>query len=136
MTIKASGRSAALLATLLVLGLAGAAHAASSTGGVWPQVSPPQSASTDTQPRADTQVVASDQLNTVDRTIAEPAQTAPAAVTAPTSQPDPQGQSADPVVARSGENSGSDTRSLIGKIFIGFGTLLTLGSAATKMLMA
>ena len=55
----------------------------------------------------------------------------------PITQPaDTQGQSAVPVVASSDESSGSDTRSLIGKIFIGFGTLLTLGSGAARMLMA
>jgi hypothetical protein len=144
MTNKASGRSAALLATLLMLGFAGASHAASGTNSVWPQVSAPQvsapqvsapqAASTATQPRTDTQVGASDQLNDADRTIAEPAQTAQSAVTAPTSQPYTQGQNVVPVVARSDE--GSDTVSLIGKIFIGFGTLLTLGSSAARMLMA
>jgi hypothetical protein len=148
MTNKASGRSAALLATLLMLGFAGASHAASGTISVWPQVSAPQvsapqvsapqvsapqAASTSTQPRSDTQVVTSDQLNDADRTIAEPAQTAQSAVAAPTSQPYTQGQSVVPVVARSDE--GSDTVSLIGKIFIGFGTLLTLGSSAARMLM-
>jgi hypothetical protein len=136
MTNKASGRSAALLATLLMLVFAGASHAASGTNSVWPQVTAPQTASSATQPRTDTQVGASDQLNEADRTIAEPAQTAQSAVTAPTSQPYTQGQSVVPLVARSDEGSGSDTSTLIGKIFIGFGTLLTLGSAATRMLMA
>ena len=134
MTNKASGRSAALLATLLLLGFTGVSHAASGTNSVWPQVSAPPIVSTATQPRTDAQAVASDQLNDADRTIAEPAQTAQSAVTAPTSQPYTQGQSAVPLVVRSDE--GSDTSSLIGKIFIGFGTLLTLGSAATRMLMA
>jgi hypothetical protein len=134
MTSKASGRSAALLAILLMFGFAGASHAASGTNSVWPQVSAPQTAYTATQPRPDAQVVPSDQLNDADRTIAEPAQTAQSAVTAPTSQPYTQGQSVVPVVSRSDE--GSDTSSLIGKIFIGFGTLLTVGSAATRMLMA
>jgi len=129
MTNKASGRSAALLTTLLVLGFAGTSHAAA--GSVWPQVSAPPAASTDAKPRADTQMVTSDQLNAaVDRALAETSQSA---VAAPTSQPDTQGQNVVPVVASRDE--GSDTISLIGKIFIGFGTLLTLGSSAARMLM-
>jgi hypothetical protein len=127
MTIKASGR--ALLAIGLLLGLASVAQAATADS-VWPQV--PQAASSNTQPRTDTQLAASDQLNAADRAVSEPAQTVQSTtVSAPTSQPDT--QSVVPVVASSDE--GSDTSSLIGKIFIAFGTLLTLGSAASKMLL-
>jgi hypothetical protein len=77
----------------------------------------------------DAQVVAADQLNDVDRNAREdPAQAAPAA--APSTEaaaPRPA-----PVVAssRGGESSAWDQTSLIGKIFIGFGALLTLASAA------
>jgi len=128
MTNKASGRSVALLATVLVLGFAGTSHAATSS--LWPQVSTLPAASTDALPRADVPMVASDQLNAVDRALAETSQSA---VTAPTSQPDTQSQNVVPVVTSREE--GSDTISLIGKIFIGFGTLLTLGSSAARMLM-
>ena len=129
MTIKASGR--ALLAIGLLLGLASAAQAATGDA-VWPQV--PQATSSNTQPRTDTQLAASDQLNDTDRAVSEPAQTVQSTtVTAPTSQPDTQAQSMVAAVAAS--DQGSDTSSLIGKIFIGFGTLLTLGSAASKMLL-
>jgi hypothetical protein len=77
----------------------------------------------------ETLVVAADQLNDVDRSLHEgnpPAATAPAA---PASPP------AAPVTAGSQENSMWDQTSLIGKIFIGFGALLTMASAA-RMFMA
>jgi hypothetical protein len=73
---------------------------------------------------ADAQVVAADQLNDVDRALHETASPPPALAMA----------SADalaaPVVANSGEPSSWDQASLIGKIFIGFGALLTMASAA------
>jgi hypothetical protein len=129
MTIKASGR--ALLAIGLLLGLASVSQAASGDN-VWPQV--PQATSSTMQPRTDAVVVASDQLNAADRAVSEPAQTVQSTtVSPPTSQPDT--QSVVPVVASGGEGSPWDKADLIGKIFIGFGTLLTLGSAA-RMLMA
>jgi hypothetical protein len=123
MTNRASGRSTALLAIGLLLGLASASQAGADN--VWPQVASPQASTTDTSEAPATEAVASDHLNDVDRALR------------PETQPaDIQGQSVAPVVASSDENSGSDTRSLIGKIFIGFGTLLTLGSGAARMFMA
>jgi hypothetical protein len=85
------------------------------------------------QPANEGQVVAPDQLNDVDRALREetpPAQTtfAMAAAEAPAA-PAPQ------VTAASSESSTWDQTSLIGKIFIGFGALLTLASAA-RMFMA
>ena len=76
---------------------------------------------------ADTQVVAADQLNDVDRALHEaaPPALALASADAPVA----------PVVANSGEPSSWDQASLIGKIFIGFGALLTMASAA-RMFMA
>ena len=87
----------------------------------------------DAQITTDTQVVAADQLNDVDRALHEgspPAKTlamASAEIPAPTA----------PVMASSNSNEGStwDQTSLIGKIFIGFGALLTMASAA-RMFMA
>ena len=83
-------------------------------------------------PAPDGQVVASDQLNDVDRAVQQdnaPAQTAVVAAT--DAQPRPA-----PVMAAShSENSAWDQSTLIGKIFIGFGALLTLASAA-RMFMA
>jgi hypothetical protein len=125
MTNKTSQGSAALLATLLLLGCAGAAHAASDTGGIWiPQP----------EPRAEIRMV-SDDLNAADRTLPVQTQTAPDATDA---QPDTQTQSAAsavPVVASTADDQGSDTSKLIGKIFIGFGTLLTVGCSAARMLV-
>jgi hypothetical protein len=122
MTNKTSQGSAALLATLLLLGCAGAAHAASGTGGIWiPQP----------EPRAEIHMV-SDDLNTADRSLPAQTQTAPDAADA---QPDAQTQGAVPVVAVSADDQGSDTSKLIGKIFIGFGTILTVGCSAARMLV-
>ena len=78
----------------------------------------------DTKADKGPQLVAADQLNDVDRTLREgnaPAATPVAAPANPT---------AAPVLANSQENSTWDQTSLIGKIFIGFGALLTMASAA------
>jgi len=127
MTNKTSQGSAALLATLLLLGFAGAAHATSGTGGVWiPQA----------EPRAEIRMV-SDDLNAADRTLPAQTQATQDATDAQT-QPDTQTQSAAsavPVVASTADDQGSDTSKLIGKIFIGFGTLLTVGCSAARMLV-
>jgi hypothetical protein len=82
----------------------------------------------DAQP-AGTQVVAADQLNDVDRALHE--STAPAPTVAMASADTP----AAPAMAGSDENSTWDQTSLIGKIFIAFGALLTMASAA-RMFMA
>ena len=82
----------------------------------------------DAQPAAETQLIAADQLNEVDRALHEGK---PAAVT--------MGSAEAPVApvaaASSNESSTWDQTSLIGKIFIGFGALLTMASAA-RMFMA
>jgi hypothetical protein len=82
----------------------------------------------DPGPTADMQVVSADQLNDVDRALQEsrPPALAMASADAPVA----------PVMASSsGESSTWDQTSLIGKIFIGFGALLTMASAA-RMFMA
>jgi hypothetical protein len=82
----------------------------------------------DAQPAAETQVVSADQLNDVDRALHE---SAPPALAMASAEP-----SDAPVVASSGgESSTWDQTSLIGRIFIGFGALLTMASAA-RMFMA
>jgi hypothetical protein len=86
----------------------------------------------------ETLVVAADQLNDVDRTLHE--SNAPAANTVVAPAPNAVVASADPpapppVTAGSQESSTWDQTSLIGKIFIGFGALLTMASAA-RMFMA
>ena len=82
-------------------------------------------------PAAENQVVPPDQLNDLDRALQQdnpPAQNA--VIAAADAQPRPA-----PVMASSQPNSAWDQSSLIGKIFIGVGTLLTLASAA-RMFMA
>ena len=85
----------------------------------------------DPQSAADAQVVAADQLNDLDRALQEnnPAQQEskpPAATLAMVSAP----ARAAPVMARGDDSSTWDQTSLIGKIFIAFGALLTMASAA------
>ncbi|MBR0948877.1 hypothetical protein [Bradyrhizobium canariense] len=83
-------------------------------------------------PNAESQVVPPDQLNDIDRAALQqdnaPAQKA--VIAAIDAQPRPA-----PVMASSQQSSAWDQSSLIGKIFIGVGTLLTLASAA-RMFMA
>lgn len=77
----------------------------------------------------ETLIVAADQLNDVDRALREG--NSPAAASAMASANTPPA----PVVANNRESSTWDQTSLIGKIFIGFGALLTAASAA-RMFMA
>ncbi|WIW48511.1 hypothetical protein ML401_10480 [Bradyrhizobium sp. 62B] len=82
-------------------------------------------------PNAESQVVAPDQLNDIDRAVQQDSPPAQKTVIAATeAQPRPA-----PVMASSQQSSAWDQSSLIGKIFIGVGTLLTLASAA-RMFMA
>jgi hypothetical protein len=82
-------------------------------------------------PNAESQVVAPDQINDIDRAVQQDNAPAQKAVIAATdAQPRPA-----PVMASSQQSSAWDQSSLIGKIFIGVGTLLTLASAA-RMFMA
>jgi hypothetical protein len=87
----------------------------------------------DPQTNVDSQMVAADQLNDVDRALHE--SNPPALVMAKADTPDT--SDAAPVMASTSSNEGStwDQTSLIGKIFIGFGALLTMASAA-RMFMA
>jgi hypothetical protein len=94
------------------------------------QAAPDNSASA--APAADSQIVAADQLNDVDRALREG--TPPAATLAMASA-EAAAATAAPVAASRNEPSTWDETSLIGKIFIGFGALLTMASAA-RMFMA
>jgi hypothetical protein len=81
-----------------------------------------------------TPVVAADQLNDVDRALHEA--TVPATPVTLASADAPAAASAPAAVAASNNgNSSWDQASLIGKIFIGFGAMLTMASAA-RMFMA
>jgi hypothetical protein len=89
------------------------------------------SADSPAAPGAENQVVPPDQLNDLDRALQQDNPPAQKAVVAATdAQPRPA-----PMMASSQPNSAWDQSSLIGKIFIGVGTLLTLASAA-RMFMA
>jgi ribosomal protein L12E/L44/L45/RPP1/RPP2 len=92
-----------------------------------PQVLPdnPANAEADNQ----TLIVAADQLNDVDRTLREANPPAATSAMAPANPPPAA------VTASGRESSTWDETSLIGKIFIGFGALLTMASAA-RMFMA
>jgi hypothetical protein len=87
----------------------------------------------DAQPAADAQVVSADQLNDVDRALHENALPGPTLAMA--SAEVPAAPAAPVTAAISNESSTWDQTSLIGKIFIGFGALLTMASAA-RMFMA
>jgi hypothetical protein len=107
----------------------GNAQAMSARANTMLQATPDQPADTSSAAAA-TNVVSADQLNDVDRALHENA--APAAAVAMASADAPA------VAARNEnatENSTWDQTSLIGKIFIGFGALLTMASAA-RMFMA
>jgi hypothetical protein len=84
----------------------------------------------DAQAPADAQVVSSDQLNDVDRALQ---QTTPSTQTVAMASAKP--TPAAPVLASSSDSSTWDQTSLIGKVFIAFGALLTMASAA-RMFMA
>jgi hypothetical protein len=87
-----------------------------------PQALPDNSAGA--RPDNETLTAAADQLNDVDRSLREGNPPTPSA-----------NHPATPVMASSQESSTLDQTSLIGKIFIGFGALLTMASAA-RMFMA
>ena len=98
---------------------------------------PPAPAVSDTsQPASEAQLVAPDQLNDIDR--ASPETPAPAAnlamMTAEAAAPSVPAIAAT-VKASFAENRTWEQTSLIGKIFIGFGALLTMASAV-RMFMA
>jgi hypothetical protein len=108
---------------------AGSARAMSVRANGILQTDSPASAKADNMPGNETQVVAADQLNEVDRALRESGPPVTNMVLASADPP------AAPVVASPQESSTWDQTSLIGKIFIGFGALLTMASAA-RMFMA
>jgi hypothetical protein len=86
----------------------------------------------DAQAPADAAVVASDQLNDVDRALQETPAKQQTVAMASAAKPV---AAAAPVLAAANDSSTWDQTSLIGKIFIAFGALLTMASAA-RMFMA
>jgi hypothetical protein len=99
------------------------------------EASPTDAKTTDakTDAKAEAEVIPSDELNDVDRAMAAQAKPTPTLALASVNTPDPvtTGQAA----SASDDNSSWAQASLIGKIFIAFGGLLTLASAV-RMLIA
>ena len=131
MTNKASGRAAFILAIGLMAGFAAPSWAAD------PQTD--QTGVTSSAAQADPQqampadqAAPNDQLSASDRAAQPDDVRTPVIVTQ--SQPDTPAARPSPVVAGS-QSANWDETSLIGKIFIGFGALLTVASAA-RMFMA
>jgi hypothetical protein len=108
---------------------AGSARAMSARANGILQTDSPANAKADNMTGNETQVVAADQLNDVDRALRESSAPVTNMVLASADPP------AAPVTASPQESSTWDQTSLIGKIFIGFGALLTMASAA-RMFMA
>lgn len=132
---RASRRSASILAVGVLVGVAAAAPAAADELNTPVFVTPAENGAqpnTAAQPATENQVVAPNQLNDVDRSLHTNAAAQPSA---PAASNDPPAASSAAVTAASAEHSVWDETSLIGKIFIGFGALLTIASAA-RMFMA
>ncbi len=88
----------------------------------------PPDKSADVQPAAESEVVSADQLNDVDRALHQGAPPPPILLMAAAEAP--AAPAAPVTAASSNESSAWEQTSLIGKIFIGFGALLTMASAA------
>ena len=130
MTNKATGRAALILAIGLLAGFAGPSWAADPQTDAASVTVPGNPVDPQAAPAA--QAVPSDQLNASDRAARPDDLNTPVIVTQ--SQPETPVVRPSPVVAGS-QNATWDETSLIGKIFIGFGALLTVASAA-RMFMA
>lgn len=130
MTNKTTGRAALILAIGLLAGFAGPSWATDPQSDATTVTTP--SNPVDPQPAPAAQAAPSDQLNASDRAAQPDDVRTPVIVTQ--SQPETPAVRPSPVVAGS-QNATWDETSLIGKIFIGFGALLTVASAA-RMFMA
>jgi hypothetical protein len=89
----------------------------------------------DAQPAADAPVVSPGQLNDVDRALRESAPPARTPSASPLATASAEAPAAPVAPVMTSEPSVWDQTTLIGKIFIGFGALLTVASAA-RMFMA
>ena len=130
MTNKATGGAALILTIGLLAGFAAPSWAADPQTDATSVTTPPFPADLPAAPAA--QAAPSDQLNASDRAAQPDDVRTPVIVTQ--SQPETPAVRPSPVVAGS-QNATWDETSLIGKIFIGFGALLTVASAA-RMFMA
>jgi hypothetical protein len=128
MTRTTTGRAAFILAIGLLAGIAGPSRAAETTARDNVGVSIPTNGS-GAQPAPTAEAAGANPLSDSDRAARADDVKQPMSVTQ-TETPAPR---VGPVVA--GQNTSWDQTSLIGKIFIGFGALLTIASAA-RMFMA
>jgi hypothetical protein len=136
--IKAHWRSALILAIGLLVGSAGSSRAVADDLNTPTPVAAPQAdnatqSNSAAQPTTEDHAAAPDQPSGPDPAQRDNAATQPPSVT-PAVSDTPAPQRA-PVVAASNEHSVWGDTSLIGKIFIGVGALLTIASAA-RMFMA
>ena len=138
---KASGRAAFILAVGLGIGFAGPSWAADPQTDAASVTAPANPFDAQTAPASTAAGAEQQQLSDTDRAARQDdvrmpvvvTQTQPPQAQAPAETPAPAAR-ANPVVAGS-QNATWDETSLIGKIFIGFGALLTVASAA-RMFMA
>ena len=93
-----------------------------------------QAAPSTAQPAADAEVASPDQPSELDRALPDSASPAPP-VRMAAAEARAEAAPAPPAVAAS-SNESSDETTLIGKIFIGFGALLTMAASAARMFMA
>ena len=128
----ASGRAAFILAVGLGVGIAGPTWAADPQGDAAAVTAPTNPADAQALPANQAAGADQQQLGDADRAARVDDLRTPVVVTQ-TEAPAPAAR-ANPVVAGS-QNASWDETSLIGKIFIGFGALLTIASAA-RMFMA
>ena len=130
---KTSGRAALILAVGLGMGFAVPSWAADPQTDAAAVTAPANPADAQAAP-ANQPVGADQQLSDADRAARQDDVRAPVVVTQTQTETPAPATRANPVVAGS-QNATWDETSLIGKIFIGFGALLTVASAA-RMFMA
>lgn len=138
MTIQATSRSALIVAAVLVaasaLGFAATGASYAATDSVFPN--PPQmsQAPTDSAPATTDANAAPTEQQMEQQAPAMPSALAGSAVADSTETAAPDA-TANTVSVSNDDNSGWDKASIIGKIFIACGTLLTLGSAARMFMI-
>ncbi|ABQ35128.1 MAG: hypothetical protein E6614_16695 [Bradyrhizobium sp.] len=126
MTIQASGRSALIIAAALVLSLTGTGLARAAETQTFSPFLPVGSdtsapAKQEVSPAPQAEAPPAPMTQATDAASAEPAQAEPVTVNL--------------VTVSNDDSSGWDKASIIGKIFIACGTLLTLGSAARMFMI-
>ncbi len=137
---RASGRLALMIAVgisaTIAIAAPGAADELNTPVFVTPTANGTQP-NTGAQPEGQNQVADPNQLNEIDRASRASAAAQPSAPAAGSETPASSApvSNAAPAVSASGQHSVWSETSLIGKIFIGFGALLTIASAA-RMFMA